>query len=75
MQPYVVPFLVRDYGFTESQRAMMLSAFTPGCALPRASSSFLFVCLLVGTSSPNALSPARHANDDPGRRTGTNDRR
>ena len=32
-QPYVVPFLVRDYGFSEAQRAMILSSFTPGCAL------------------------------------------
>lgn len=31
VQPYVVPYLVRDFGFTESQRAMMLSSFTPGC--------------------------------------------
>ena len=31
--PYVVPFLVREFGFSEDQRAMMLSSFTPGYIL------------------------------------------
>jgi MFS family permease len=28
--PYLVPFIVRDYGFTEQQRALLLNSFTPG---------------------------------------------
>ena len=31
--PYIVPYLVRDFGFSDAQRAMMLNSFTPGYLL------------------------------------------
>ena len=29
--PSIVPFLVREYGFSDLQRARLLASFTPGC--------------------------------------------
>ena len=28
--PFIVPFIVQEFGFSESQRAMLLNCFTPG---------------------------------------------
>lgn len=28
--PFIVPFMVHEFGFSESQRAMLLNCFTPG---------------------------------------------
>ena len=34
----LAPLIAAEYGFTDEQRAMLLAAFFPGCALPRSCS-------------------------------------
>ena len=28
--PFIVPYMVTEFGFSESQRALLLNSFTPG---------------------------------------------
>ena len=34
--PYIVPHMVKEYGFSDAQRASILNAFTPGYLVTQA---------------------------------------
>eukprot|EP01050_Picozoa_sp_SAG11_P011502 SAG11_NODE_1222_length_5484_cov_7.843268_1_plen_73_part_10 len=33
--PYLIPFIVSEYGLNEAQRSLLLCAFTPGYIIPQ----------------------------------------